>query len=84
MGYGQRTETARKRGSKLDSRVLLSRLRELGIMHEADVEYARVTLPEWGLTPAQVRRKWNHLKSLITNRENLSFGGESHFYWLQC
>lgn len=84
MGYGQRTETARKRGSKLDSRVLLSRLRELGIMHEADVEYARVTLPEWGLTPAQVRRKWNHLKSLITNRENLSFGGESHFYRLQC
>lgn len=76
MGYGQRTENTRKRGSKLDARVLLSRLRELGIQHEADVEYSRVTLQEWGLTPAQVRRKWNHLKSLIPNRETLSFPGK--------
>lgn len=76
MGYGQRTETTRKRGSKLDSRVLLDRLRELGIQHESDVEYSRVTIPEWGLTPAQVRRKWNHLKGLIPNRENITFTGE--------
>jgi hypothetical protein len=73
MGYGQRTKATR---TKLDSRVLLNRLRSLNIQHESDVEYALVTLPEWGLTPAQVRRKWNHLKGLVANRDAIPFGGE--------
>lgn len=76
MGYGHRaTPEPKKRGPRLDPRVLLARMRELGIKHESDVQHSVVMMPEWGLTPAQLRRKWHHLKNTVSDREGLAFDG---------